>query len=407
MKYIITLLLVFLFPVRFLIGTLPHYGLAWLSSFLLYVEVGLLATGIIYALIHLKEVHINKNSKTLFVLYILYFSFIFNQVMVSPQISRDFMSGVPLDNSTFFRDFTIQSVSIFLVCAFRKHIDLTLFAKITSLLTFFTYFAYFNNVGYGVYGVYDIEEKQTSQDSDIITSFAVAGYMAFAFFCNYTVKDKWTKVNLLNRLFFYTGSIVFVVGLFLTIKRGPIISFLTVCGLYFYIKQGTKISLMVFLVLLVFFIFGDPILGFLQENAEGLVYRFTSLSDDNGSHRYGDADSVYNLALSQIEESPFWGSYFRLLHGSYYGSYPHNIILELLMTEGLFVSIPFFVLLWKVFMTGCRLVKIGGEESLSALCFLYAFMSLMTSGSLLFKEEFWVFIAILSSYNLKLSNVKI
>lgn len=400
MKYIITLLLIFLFPVRFIIGTLPFYGLDWISPILLYVEVALLGCGLLYTFFLWKEIKFNKLSKSLLVLYVIYFVFIFFQVFVFPQLPRDIMMDVPEENFVFFRDFLIQSLSIFLVLGFRKYIDFTLFAKITIILTFLTFFAYFNKVDYRIYGVLDLMDKQTEEEN-VITNFKVAWYMVIAFFCGYSVKEKWSKYSTINDIIFYLSSLVFILGLFITIKRGPIFSFLAVCGLVFYFRYKKKLWLILLLCACGVLIFGSVFYDFLQDNVSGLVDRFLAIDEGGGSGRFGSDDSVFSTALTQIKESPIIGSYFRLLKNGYIekGSYPHNILLELLMTGGLLLSVPFFVFLWKVSKRGMKILKNGDIQSLPVLCFFYVLLTLMTSSSLLFKTEFWLFMAILCTYN--------
>lgn len=407
MKYIITLLLIFLLPVSFLIPTLPLYDMAWLSSFLLLIEVALLGGGLLYACILWKEIRLNKLSKALIAIYFIYFVFIYFQVFVSPQIPRDLMMDVPEENFVFFRDFLIQSSSIILVLGFRKYIDFALLAKISVILTFLTFFAYFNKVDFRIYGMLDVMDKQMD-DENIITNFKVAWYMAMAFFCGYSVKEKWSKFSIINNTFFYLCSVVFIFGLLLTIKRGPIFSFLAVCGLVFYFRYKKKMGLIVLLCVCGILIFGSFIYGFLQDNASGLVNRFMVIDEGGGSGRFGSDDSVFSTAFRQIKESPIIGSYFRLLRSTYTdrGAYPHNIILELLMTGGLLLSIPFIVIMWKASKRGIKTLKNGGIQSLPALCFFYVLLSLMTSSSLLFKTEFWLFMAILCTYNVNKLRLK-
>lgn len=411
MKYLITFLLVFLFPIRFVIATLPHYGFAWLSSLLLYIEVLLLLLCLVNALFHYREVKFNYNSKALCVLYLVYFTFIIYQVFVSPQLPRDMMMDVPEKNSTFYRDFFIQSASMFLVLGFRKYIDFTLFAKISVILVFLTFFAYFNKVDFRLYGMLDLmDKKMLSEDEFIITSFRVAWYMVMAFFCGYSVKEEWSKNSIINNIIFYLSSLVFIIGLFITVKRGPIFSFLAVCGLIFYFRYKNKKKLWLILLLCAcgVLIFGSVFYDFLQDNASGLVDRFLAIDEGGGSGRFGSDDSVFSTALTQIKESPIIGSYFRLLKNGYIdrGAYPHNIILELLMTGGLLLSIPFFVVIWKALKNGIRLLKHGRDQSLPALCFFYVLLSLMTSSSLLFKTEFWIFLAILCGYNSRTNKIQ-
>lgn len=402
MKYLTTLLLVFLLPIRFLIPTLSLYNMAWLSSLLLFIEVALLCGGLLYACFLWKEIRYNKLSKSLIFLYVVYFVFIYFQVFVSPQLPRDLMMDVPEEDFVFFRDFFIQSLSIFLVLGFRKYIDFTLFAKISVILVFLTFFAYFNKVDFRLYGMLDLmDKKMLPEDEFIITSFRVAWYMVMAFFCGYSVKEEWSKHSIINNIIFYLSSLVFIIGLFITVKRGPIFSFLAVCGLIFYFRYKKKLWLILLLCACGVLFLGSVFYDFLQDNASGLVDRFLAIDEGGGSGRFGSDDSVFSTALTQIKESPIIGSYFRLLkNGSIdRGAYPHNIILELLMTGGLLLSIPFFVVIWKALKNGIRLLKHGRDQSLPALCFFYVLLSLMTSSSLLFKTEFWLFMAILCTYN--------
>lgn len=402
MKYIITLLLLFLLPVRFLIPTLSLYGMSWLTSLLLVIEVALLGCGLLYAVILWKGIRFNRLSKSLLVLYVIYFVYIYFQVFVSPQVPRDLMMDVPEEDFVFFRDFFIQSLSIFLVLGFRKYIDFTLFAKISVILVFLTFFAYFNKVDFRLYGLLDImDKKMLPEDEFIITSFRVAWYMVMAFFCGYSVKEEWSKHSIINNIIFYLSSLVFIIGLFITVKRGPLFSFFAVCGLIFYFRYKKKLWLILLLCACGVLFLGSVFYAFLQENASGLVDKFTTIADSGGSGRFGSGDSVYGTAIGQIKESPVFGSYFRLLNSTYTdrGAYPHNIILELLMTGGLLLSIPFFIVIWKALKNGIRLLKHGRDQSLPALCFFYVLLSLMTSSSLLFKTEFWLFMAILCTYN--------
>ena len=409
MKYIITFLLFFLLPVRFLIPTLSLYDMAWLSSLLLFVEVALLGGGLLYACILWKEIRFNKLSKFLIALYVIYFVFIYFQVFVSPQVPRDLMMDVPEEDFVFFRDFFIQSLSIFLVLGFRKYIDFTLFAKISVILVFLTFFAYFNKVDFRLYGMLDLMDKKMLLEGEfIITSFRVAWYMVMAFFCGYSVKEEWSKNSIINNIIFYLSSLVFIIGLFITVKRGPILSFFAVCGLIFYFRYKKKLWLILLLCACGVLNFGSVFYDFLQDNASGLVDRFLAIDEGGGSGRFGSDDSVFSTALTQIKESPIIGSYFRLLRATYTdkGAYPHNIILELLMTGGLLLCIPFIVVIWKALRNDIRLLKQGGDQSLPVLCFIYVLMALMTSSSLLFKTEFWVFLAILCTYNVNKLKLK-
>jgi len=397
----LTLLLLCLLPGKFLIVTLPYYNMAWMSSLILYIEMFFMVVCIYHALKNHCQASISKTFKYFLLFYIVYHLFVFYQIIVSPAMSHYLMADVPPTKSVLYRDFYIQTISVLLVGMYRKYINFELIAKITPLVVFFLFFAYYSKVGFTSYGITDIEDASTAREEGYIISFTLARFFAIAFFCHLAFGQNLFRDKDLSEMAFYIIGLVLAIGLLLTIKRGPIMSLIfTTLYIYFIRTNNSRLIVSVVVSALVIFFFGNVLLDFAEQNASGLTERFLSISRDGGSGRFGDSNSVFSISIRQISESPWFGSYFRILTGFGRGTYPHNFILEMLMTFGFVITCAFVPLFWRGIKLTNQLIKSGGYQALSAMCFLYVFCALMTSSSVFLKLEFWLFFAIVCSYKL-------
>jgi len=397
----ITLLLLCLLPGKFLIVTLPYYGMSWMSSMILSFETFLLAACIYFALKYHHQASVGKTFKYFLVFYAVYHLFTFYQIFVSPAMHRNIMADVPLSRSVLYRDFYIQTISVLLVGMYRKYINFDMLAKITPIVVFFLFFIYYSKVGFTSYGIIDLEDSSIAKEEGYIVSFTLARFFAVAFFCHLAFGQNLFRDKDLSEMAFYIIGLILVVGLFLTVKRGPVMSVLFTCLYCYYIRtNNSRLVVSVVVSAIVIFLFGNVLLDFAERNASGLVERFLNISRDGGSGRFGDSNSVFAVSLKQIAESPWFGSYFRILAGHDRGGYPHNFFLEMLMTFGFVITCAFVPLFIRGIKLANQLLKSGGSQALSAMCFLYVFCALMTSSSVFLKLEFWLFLSIVCSYNL-------
>ena len=132
-----------------------------------------------------------------------------------------------------------------------------------------------------------------------------------------------------------------------------------------------------------------------------------TLIEGNTSGRM-DEEGAYVLAVNQFNNSPFFGSYFRIVTTNplWQGMYPHNIILELLITFGIAGLIPFIYFLSKILSTlrksfSSDKTGIVSIEKVLGIMFLNIFFSMMTTGTILLSLPFWLNIAILLTINNK------
>lgn len=389
MKYCITFLLVLIIVGPFLVSTLPFYDLGLVSTMVLAIEALLLLFCVIYAIIHPKEIKLPNKATSFVVIYFIYYAVVFYQIFVTPVFPRDDLGAVPETNLSLFRTFFVQTGEMLILLAFYRKIDYKLFAKITVFLTAVLIFAYYNKVNFLIYGFEDVEYIQMYEDEERIASFSMAGFMAIAFFCNFAIRKEYSSSKTISTILFVAFAILFAAGLFITIKRGPIVSFLFVIAIWFF-KSRRKATVFVIAIMALIFLLLQNTIENSFVDTSGLSTRFESIVDDGGSGRFGSKESVYAMAWKQIKEAPLFGSYFRLLYGASKGNYPHNLVFELIMTFGIFLTGWFLTILWKVLKKAYHYLEMEDERSQISLCFFYVVTSLMFSHSLFLKGNFWI-----------------
>lgn len=201
------------------------------------------------------------------------------------------------------------------------------------------------------------------------------------------------------------SCIVFLICIYVWIrcnKRGPILYFLLTYLLMFISKNRNnkkKVILFFFGVVLFIVLFQNIIVNILVYIAPELTDRFNeTLVSGDTSGRLGDEDSGYALALRQISENPWLGTYFRLTtpFGMWSGAYPHNFFLESIMTFGIIGTIPLLLFVIKAFYESYQnfRVKLVDEYLIRnlffSILFINTFLSLMSTGTILLNRSFWI-----------------
>ena len=397
----ITFMLICLIPGGFLIGTLSSYGYQSIASMIPVLRVILLGISLMFAFFRIQQITITRLQAFFLLFYAVYYVYAFYYIQIAPEVPRADMLDVPPDNSVLYRDFLIQTVAVLLVGFYRKFIDFTLFAKVTTIVVAILFFFYYSQVGFASYGIEDMYDNQLFSDEQIIVSFRLARYFAIGFFCCLACKSLWFKSKTMNIVLTYMAAAILLTGLILTVKRGPILSlFVTTLYWYFIKSKSSHIIRSLLLWGFVILFFGNILADFIENYMGGLAERIENTVDDGGSGRIGSSTSVFALSLRQIAEDPLLGSYFRITNGLGLGSHPHNFILEMLMTFGLVFTTIFVPLFWNIFKRINMLIRTNSSNTLAATCFLYVFCASMTSGSVFLNTEFWIFLSILCSYEI-------
>ena len=399
---LVTLLLVLLFPVQFLIQVLPYYGLEILSSVFVMTRFGLTIFLLIKGSLK-KELIITHSVKVMMGLYFLYFLFVISQIFVCPYVNRIDMADVPESNSMFFINLIQQTAMIIVFGGYSHCIRYDLFAKTSSLLTVSCIFLYFHAVDFRIYGALDISDRQDADEFgfNIIGVFSLSAYIAYGITASISLFGKWSNNKFIDKSISYTITAISFISLLLIMKRGPILSILVTLLIYYFAIHRNRFSIrQVMYVLVSILIIMCIIQYYIIPNMGGLVSKVNDMLEGNSSGRFGTSDSVYSCSLRQIADGLLFGSYFRLLDSTWYGTYPHNIVLELFMTMGIFLSIPFLIQLWKSLCISYRfLTEQIGPVSIMLL-YIHTFFCLMFSSSLIFTTGFWIpLFIIISEYN--------
>jgi len=128
-----------------------------------------------------------------------------------------------------------------------------------------------------------------------------------------------------------------------------------------------------------------------------LVGRFTSMKADIAQ---GNESAIrlemWKAALLQFADNPIFGD---ALEVRAFRFYPHNIVLEVLMSTGIVGFIPFAALLIHAFRRTVFIFRNDPANSWMGIVFIQSFIQNMFSGSLYGASWFWASLGLLYSYN--------
>lgn len=398
-------ILFFMISCRILIVSFPSYGLAQLSTISVGLQYLCIFASIIYALTHSNIYNTNKYNRSLILLFVVYLIYIINYTFISPKMTPDMIQGMP--SSSF--DMAMSSFGIIscllLANMIKMYINYKLFAKWSVIVIVLGLILYFYRVDYTLYSLQRTMGRANFSDlveesSSMISSLTLNSYVGVAYVCNLFCKNEWTNKKAVNTIIFYSVTAYLVFVTLILGERGPVL-FLITTTLFFYYAKG-YIAIRYFFsflfIIIILLIFGSDLISAISSFAPDIVARTQNIADDGGSGRFGSDGAVFNVAVSQILENPIFGSYHRLLSSSLKGIYPHNLILEALMTFGLLFSIPLFILMWKAVKNAYQSLKNEAQIGLFGLLFIHFSSCLMTSGTISLNNFFWVTFALTLTY---------
>ncbi|MHC8514308.1 O-antigen ligase family protein [Sporosarcina sp. ITBMC105] len=159
-----------------------------------------------------------------------------------------------------------------------------------------------------------------------------------------------------------------IIVLFTAGSRMPIIAFI-LAGLYyvftsFKIKRGRLLYRKEMKWIFVLLFLTSPAFVFLYQNGyfETILYRFEVLmTEKNGGVSANGRIEAFKTAFETWKDYPFLGngigSFGLIFYGFEFYDYPHNIILELMMEQGLVGIIVFLTLLFVVLVKSISLTR--------------------------------------------------
>jgi len=203
--------------------------------------------------------------------------------------------------------------------------------------------------------------------------------------CSYSCKKS-------KDFLYFFSLIIGIVTLLISFSKGPIVSFLVAFIIISYLKIGIRktILFLIFVILIGSQLNSDiftNIFHIFMNMFEVLNFNDSVATDESTSTRV----SLYINSLEQFSNSPIFGSGIVELNSH---SYPHNLLVEFLISSGIFGFILFFFLLGAMFYKSLILLKNDlGYGWISLLSFQYS-VSIMFSGAIYNSVTFWILMGI-------------
>lgn len=396
--------LLFVFSLRCWIGLFPTLNLRVFSTIFAALSyfMPILAFFIVLFKYHVKVLLSDqRNLLIVLTIYLCYCAY----YIAHPQLAEP--RAVPDSIGQLMFEFLPVYLMAFMSNSIMEKCDITLFAKITivTILVFLVfYFSHFSIAIYGMlYGLSD-SEKEALAPEGFSGGLAMGGIISLAYCCNLFLLNKWTSKRNWNRVITITIALILFYIQFMLVERGPILSLFAVTVFFFVCRKrirGWNIGLLI-VVFALLYLFMDEVVSFLSQISGSTVMKFADIFEGGGSGRFGSSDAIFPSAVRQISKDPLFGTYFRLLYGFFVNSYPHNFILEFLMTFGLFFSVPLFYLMYKAVRKTYNYVDM--PCFLFGLLFVNRSLNHLTSGTIIDDKLFWISFAIILSSNYKLNN---
>jgi O-antigen ligase len=245
--------------------------------------------------------------------------------------------------------------------------------------------------------------KLEDAESELLNAITVALFgellALFALVCLFFLRNLIIKSNTILILALIIGLLCLILGA----SRGPLLSFVLIFTFLslMYLKSRKSFFSKVFSSIFVVIAFSS-IINYIVSLGEGqffIIERMSRLNEEGDDTR----ESLYKNAWNQFLDNPIFGDCMVERTSSFY---PHNLILEILMAMGLFgltLFVPFIFILLK---KGFQYIKVLNPFFLIYIILLPLFLSTVTSGSLIFSIDFFVFSSFILSSTERFTNNK-
>lgn len=351
---------------------------------------------------------LKERAKGVIWIFTIYSLFSFYYIFIDRQVPRELMLGVKAENTALFRDYLILTMQVASAPLILKKFDPSFFSKcvILVLASYWPYYITHTNLSlYIMAGAREYAANMHMQElmteERYIGAFQFSRLACLGILCTLYVCKNF---NLKNKWYLALGVYSFLINLycvFIASKRGPLLMLFVTLVTFLYYRAMVSRRNMTYIIIIGFVLLfsSEFLITYLYQAdfAYGLMSRIVQVTEDGGSHRFGEEDTEFVQAFMQLIKNPFTGTYFRITNefSWTYGSYPHNFFLETIMTFGILFSIPFYKMIWKQIKKCINNIKINDEMLLLSLMFIYFFLCLMTSGSIFCSEIFWIPLALL------------
>ena len=397
---LVFILLFCVFPARVFIHWVPILGYPLVATGIVLIQYICIALLVIHSIIDRNSSRLGRKYKLMFILYWIYNAYLVYYILINPQMPRDMMAQAPENTFGMIQSIIETSLVMAMAAAYQHYLNAKLFIKVAAAFMTFVVFTYALTTDISMYLFEKTLTGTASNNFDIseyglIDSLTMGEFVSMAFLFNFFARNSWSRKRQVNQVIFWFTSIVLFLLLAIFGQRGPVL-WLIVTILFYYFacgKLGKNILVTTAVVGGIVVLFGDALLGLMAKYDITLIERFMSIGDDGGSGRIGSDDSEYTLAFKQIMEGPLFGSYFRTTIGSRVGHYPHNFVLELLMTFGIVFTIPLLWILWHAVKKSYYACRYNEPLAVFCIIFVNVYLCHLTSYTIVNSTNMWVLLA--------------
>lgn len=400
-QYLIFILLFCIFPARVLIHWVPILGYPRVATGIALIQYICIALLMVHAMKRKSVITAKgRKYKLLCALYWIYNVYLFYYIIINPQIPQEMIVQAFDSFPRMIQSVIETSLVIAIVTTFQYYLNVKLFAKVAAAFMVIVGGIYVLTVDISMY-LYQKTLLGAEFDNFNIVEYGLidgqtmGDFISMAFLFNFYVRNNWSVNRLINQVIFWSISVMLILFLFILGQRGPILWMgVTLLFYYFSCGQLRKIIIVTTISIIgIVILFGGTISGLMEKYDITLIERFMNISEDGGSGRFGSSDSVYSLAYKQIMESPLFGSYFRITKGRFMGAYPHNFILEFLMTFGVIFTIPLLWILWYAVKNTYYACRYSEPLAIFCIIFINVYLCHLTSFTVVNSTNMWVLLA--------------
>ena len=193
------------------------------------------------------------------------------------------------------------------------------------------------------------------------------------------------KKNLIS-IVYLLGIIIGVLVVFVSESRSPFIALVLSIIYYFIIKKGVKGFGYLLIIFSIIALFLREIFTFLSSLFQSrFLERLMSTFEQENAR-----EGLIKVAFNEFLDHPFFGNSIVIQTTPYVGSYPHNLIIELLMSCGFFVTCLVIYFLINTMFIRARLVLLKDNYTgWIPLLFFQFFIFSMFSNNIYSNNLFW------------------
>lgn len=201
------------------------------------------------------------------------------------------------------------------------------------------------------------------------------------------------KVRFLSKLLLLATICFCLVPFYLGASRGSILALFLPFMMLFLSKWNIVTSIRMIVMVLVLAGLGIY-LG--EMFGSSLVDRFTNIGADISANTESAIRlDMWKSGLEQFADNPIFGNYLEV---EKYRMYPHNIIVEVLLSTGIIGFIPFAIMITGAFRTVFWIFRHNPEYAWLGVMFVQSFTQNMFSGCLYNSSWIWFSLGLLYAY---------